>query len=162
MKKICFALISLTLLCACGNNSETHKNGSESKEEKNLEEFDFYINAIGNTMQDMKYDVKLIEVTAGSQVNITLVNKADSSATAMRHNIVFVKNGASEQIANEGIAYKNNAHVPPNNPNVIAYSQVAMPGETVKISFTAPEKGEYEFLCSYPGHLKMRGKFIVK
>ena len=36
-------------------------------------------------------------------------------------------------------------------------------GETDVIEFPAPEKGTYEFLCSFPGHYgMMKGKFIVE
>jgi azurin len=36
-------------------------------------------------------------------------------------------------------------------------------GETDVIEFQAPPAGEYEFLCSFPGHYAMmRGKFVVK
>ena len=51
----------------------------------------------------------------------------------------------------------------PNNDNVIASSDLAMPGETVMLEFKAPSKGNYEFLCTYPGHSEMmRGYFFVK
>ena len=36
-------------------------------------------------------------------------------------------------------------------------------GEETEITFTAPEPGEYPFLCTFPGHFGiMNGKFIVK
>ena len=51
----------------------------------------------------------------------------------------------------------------PNNSNVIAGSDLANPGETIILEFDAPKKGNYEFLCTYPGHSEMmRGYFFVK
>ena len=50
-------------------------------------------------------------------------------------------------------------------PNVIAYSDLdlADPGETVTLEFEAPKKGNYEYICTYPGHAEMmRGYFFVK
>ena len=36
-------------------------------------------------------------------------------------------------------------------------------GETAVIEFDSPAVGEYEFLCSFPGHSgMMKGKFIVE
>jgi azurin len=36
-------------------------------------------------------------------------------------------------------------------------------GESTTIEFEAPEKGEYTFLCTFPGHFGlMNGKFIVE
>jgi len=47
--------------------------------------------------------------------------------------------------------------------DVIAASDLAMPGETVVLEFKAPSKGNYEYLCTYPGHGEiMRGYFFVK
>ena len=51
----------------------------------------------------------------------------------------------------------------PKSSDVIAYSDLADPGETVVLEFEAPEKGNYEFICTYPGHSEiMRGYFFVK
>ena len=36
-------------------------------------------------------------------------------------------------------------------------------GEETTIEFEAPAKGEYTFICSFPGHYAlMNGKFIVE
>jgi azurin len=36
-------------------------------------------------------------------------------------------------------------------------------GEQTTITFDAPEKGVYDFICSFPGHVAlMQGKFIVE
>ena len=42
-------------------------------------------------------------------------------------------------------------------------SDLAQPGDTLKISFTAPDKpGEYPYVCTYPGHwVKMYGVMLV-
>ena len=51
----------------------------------------------------------------------------------------------------------------PEDPNLIAASDMAQPGETVVLEFDAPKKGNYEFFCSYPGHSQMmRGYLFVK
>ena len=36
-------------------------------------------------------------------------------------------------------------------------------GEETEVTFTAPEPGEYPFLCTFPGHFGiMNGKLIVE
>ena len=59
------------------------------------------IRAMGNTMDEMSYDLKEINVREGSRVKITLVNEAQDSA--MIHNIVFVYNGTRNATAIAGL-----------------------------------------------------------
>ena len=92
---------------------------------------------------------------------IILINKGID--IAMQHNIVFVKYGTRKDIAMQAIQAGPNKKFVPNNDNVIAYSELALPGETVILEFEAPDKGNYEYLCTYPGHSEiMRGYFFVK
>ena len=47
--------------------------------------------------------------------------------------------------------------------DVIAATKLLGPGESETISFTAPEPGDYQFVCSFPGHFAMmRGIMVVK
>jgi len=43
-------------------------------------------------------------------------------------------------------------------------TEVAKPGETVEVTFTAPEEpGAYTYLCTYPGHwATMQGTMRVE
>ena len=47
---------------------------------------------------------------------------------------------------------------------VVAYPQVLGPGESESVTFDPPsEKGEYEYVCTFPGHFAMmRGVLEVK
>ena len=46
---------------------------------------------------------------------------------------------------------------------VIAHTKLIGGGESDTITFDAPEKGTYEFICSFPGHyMSMKGKLIIK
>ena len=122
---------------------------------------EFTIGAIGNTMSEMKFDIENITVDEGSWIRITLVNEGVD--IAMQHNIVFIKYGTRKEIAMKAIDAGPNMKYVPNNDNVIAASDLAMPGETVVLEFKAPAKGNYEYLCTYPGHSEiMRGYLIVK
>ena len=166
MKKTALTL-SVTILISCGSSenksSDVKTNDVNTIEtvekEKNWEEFT--VGAVGNTMSEMKFDKKNITVQAGSWVRINLVNEGVDPA--MLHNIVFVKYGTRKEVAKQSIEAGPDLQFVPKSPDVIAYSDLADPGETVVLEFEAPEKGNYEFICTYPGHSEiMRGYFFVK
>ena len=165
MKKITYLLL-IAIFASCGSSNDNKQNNVENQiqtevaeKEKNWEEFT--IGAIGNTMAEMKYDVTNITVNEGSWVRIILVNEGVD--LAMLHNIVFVNYGTRKEVASEAITAGRAAKYVPNNSNVIAASELANPGETITLEFEAPKKGNYEFICTYPGHSEiMRGYFFVK
>ena len=90
MKALIISLLGVcsTLFISCGT-SETKIaepiNKVKTETEKVWEEFT--IEALGNTMMDMKYSLKNISVNDGSRVRINLVNKG--SDHAMIHNILM-------------------------------------------------------------------------
>ena len=166
MKKTAL-ILSVTILISCGSSenksSDVKTNDVNTIEtvekEKNWEEFT--VGAVGNTMSEMKFDKKNITVQAGSWVRINLVNEGVDPA--MLHNIVFVKYGTRKEVAKQSIEAGPDLQFVPKSSDVIAYSDLADPGETVVLEFEAPEKGNYEFICTYPGHSEiMRGYFFVK
>lgn len=166
MKKTAL-ILSVTILISCGSSenksSDVNTNDANTIEtvekEKNWEEFT--VGAVGNTMSEMKFDKKNITVQAGSWVRINLVNEGVDPA--MLHNIVFVKYGTRKEVAKQSIEAGPDMQFVPKSSDVIAYSDLADPGETVVLEFEAPEKGNYEFICTYPGHSEiMRGYFFVK
>ena len=152
------------MILSCGpsaNDNELQKEKSNleiANTEQKTEEFT--VRAVGNTMAEMKFDIPNITVKEGSKVKITLIN--EGSDPAMLHNIVFINYGSRKEIAMQAIESASTKYIP-NNSNVIAGSDLANPGETVVLEFNAPKKGNYEFLCTYPGHAEMmRGYFFVK
>jgi len=165
MKKITI-ILSMSLLISCGSSDKNDKklindntNAVLVESEKKWEEFT--VGAVGNTMSDMKFDVKNITVKEGSWVRIKLVNEGVDPA--MLHNIVFINYGTRKEVAMQSIDAGPDRKYVPDNSNVIAFSDLANPGETVILEFKAPERGNYEFLCTYPGHSEiMRGYFFVK
>jgi len=156
----------LTCLYSCSDkkskNVESNEPVVKSIEESAEKRWEsFVIGAIGNTMSEMKYDIKSISVKEGSWVRITLENKGIDNS--MMHNIVFIKYGTRDEVAKEAINIWPSQEYVTNKSNVIACSDVTSPGESVILEFKAPQKGNYEFLCTYPGHAEiMRGYFFVK
>lgn len=165
MKKITLLLATATILWSCGGGTseKTTEQQEQQTEESSSEpgEKEFTIKVLGNTMADMAYDQSLLTVNAGDKVVITLVN--ENQAEGMYHNIVIVKLGSGQEVATAAIEAGKDKDFVPENPNVIAASEMAAPLETVTFEFTAPEKGSYNYICTYPGHFpKMIGKLIVK
>jgi len=110
------------------------------------------------------YDKKKIEVAAGSTVALSIVHTGKMAASAMGHNFVLLKQGVDmAKFATAAIGASDNAYVPKDmEDQVIAHTKVVGGGEEDAIEFPAPPKGEYTFLCSFPGHyMQMNGKFIV-
>jgi azurin len=119
------------------------------------------LHAVGNTMTDMHFDATEIHVKAGDKVEISLTN--DGTDAAMVHNVVIVKPENADTVATLGLQAGMKKNFVPDSKMVIAGSALANPGKKVEVKFKAPEKGEYLFICTYPGHYKiMRGKFIVE
>lgn len=155
-------------------STDKQQDGALSEMEKEMEQMEepaseeggevaeVTLEALGNTMAEMRYDKDKVTVPAGSKVKLKLVNKGENAA--MMHNVVIAKKGSGQTVATNGIkAGKDNEYVPQNSDNVIAATTMSGPGETVELTFEAPEKGTYTFLCTYPGHYpKMKGSFIVQ
>ena len=184
MKRIAILALSAVFFTACqgGGNESAPANeaGSQDKESQmeqdaatqeaeeesmaaeNADEVDVKLSASGETMQTMQYDQDRISVPAGATVNLTFDNTA--SAEAMIHNAVFIQTGKQMDVINAGMeAGKEAGFVPEEHPAIIAATGLAQPGDTVELTFTAPSSpGTYQYICTYPGHVDMKGIMVVK
>ena len=108
---------------------------------------------VGNTMA---FEQTEFTVKAGTDVTLTFENTATSAA--MEHNVVLLADNAAATIDRVGQAAMSaaaNAYVPEDEA-VLAATDLAKPGETVTLTFTAPsEPGEYAYICTFPGHYTM-------
>ena len=120
------------------------------------------IKGVGATMAEMKYDLSELTVPAGSTVKLTLISEATDAS--MPHNWVLVKKGNAERIATKGMeAGPDKSYVDGTDTDVLVYTKMVGPGEKDEITFPAPPAGEYQYICTYPGHWqKMQGVLIVK
>jgi len=142
------------------DNKEIVSESTEVIDVKSKPVEEITIRAIGNTLNEMSYDLKEINVREGSRVKITLINEAQDSA--MIHNIVFVYEGTRSATAMAGLTAGPDMEYVADIPTIIAASGLAKPGKTVVLEFEAPEAGSYYFICTYPGHWeKMTGVLKV-
>ena len=115
----------------------------------------------------MQFDKREFTVKSGEKVEIEFKNIGKLPKIAMGHNLVILKKGISSlKFGQKAMAMGANATNPlPEGSmgDVIAATKLLGPGETETITFTAPEAGDYQFVCSFPGHFAaMRRIMVVK
>lgn len=136
--------------------------GSIYSAEKKVE-FDVLIQISGNDM--MRYSKNKFTVGAGQKVKLEFKNIGKLPKAAMGHNIVILKKGIDVLgFCNEALKFPNEDYFPKTKKNeVIANTKLLGPGESDIVYFVAPNKGDYDFVCSFPGHFTMmKGKMTVE
>lgn len=171
MKKLAFmaAVAALTFTSCGGGETKTQEPAKEQKqvivedEPEVVELQNVEVTIEGN--DQMKFNKEMIEVPANSMVKLTLTHTGTMPKEAMGHNWVLLKAGVDKaEFAAEAVTAKDEDHVPAAlKSKVLAYTALVGGGESITIEFEAPAAGEYEYICSFPGHYgMMNGKFIVK
>ncbi|WP_293300872.1 azurin [Pedobacter sp. UBA4863] len=118
-----------------------------------------------NAGDDMKFDLSEIKVKEGQTVKLTLTHTGKMAKTAMGHNFVLLAAGVSlTDFASKAMGAQSTDYIPAGSEkDIIVHTKLLGGGESDTIEFTAPAKGSYEFLCSFPGHSAlMKGTFIVE
>lgn len=96
-----------------------------------------------------------ITAAPGEEIRVSLYTESDLPASAMAHNFVLLTmNADAAAFANAAAKAKDNDYIPSDlEDQIIVHTDLAAGGETVEITFNAPEEtGEYEYICSFPGH----------
>lgn len=112
----------------------------------------------------LQYVQKELRVKAGEQLSLTFKNP-----DVVPHNWMLSKPGTLQAIGNlanlmitdpQGLA----KHYVPDSKDVIVYTDMTNPKGEFTIHFTAPkEKGDYPYLCTFPGHwMVMNGVMKVQ
>ncbi len=123
------------------------------------------ITVTGNDL--MQFDLKEFTVSAGEEVTLEFKNVGKMPKIAMGHNLVILKQDVSSMAFGQKVlgmgASATNPLPEASMGEVLAATKLLGPGETETITFTAPEAGKYEYLCTFPGHFAMmRGTMTVK
>ena len=114
-----------------------------------------------STIEDkMLYDIKEFNVETGKSVILTFKNKDFPP-----HNLLIVKPGKADEVANLAIALGNDGFGKqwrPDTPMILWGSTMIDYDEETVLSFTAPAPGDYPYVCTFPGHaMMMRGVMKV-
>ncbi|TNE30443.1 MAG: azurin [Bacteroidetes bacterium] len=113
----------------------------------------------------MQFDLSKMEVIEGQTVRLTFKNIGTMPVESMGHNwTLFVKDADISTYATKAIDHKEDGYqVPDMMDQVLVHTRILGPGEEETITFTAPEKGIYKYVCTFPGHYAlMKGTFLVK
>tara|TARA_X000000368_G_scaffold77352_1_gene57700 strand:- start:674 stop:1081 length:408 start_codon:yes stop_codon:yes gene_type:complete len=133
---------------------------SSAKEQISLEN---EIKIILNSDDLMRFDKNMLLVQSGQKITLTLNHIGKMDKLIMGHNFVLLKKDVDVMaFAEKAVLAKNNEYIPEGD-EVIVYTKLLGGGESDTITFDAPEKGYYTFLCTFPGHWGlMKGKLVVK
>lgn len=109
--------------------------------------------------EQMKFDKNELKVPAGSDVTVVFSNKS----SALKHNWILTKKGKGDSVAMAGMAAGESGGYVKKGGDVIAFTKLIDPKKKGQVTFKAPAKGTYDFVCTSPGHnMLMKGKFIVQ
>jgi len=100
------------------------------------------VTIVGNKMD---FSPSKFSADAGDEITITFENEG-----RLPHNIGVLKNGSS--VADFG------------EDDLIVLSETIQAGESVDVSFTIDNPGEYTFVCNIPGHARagMTGTLVIE
>lgn len=187
MKKFILSLAVFVLLLSCGGKKtqesahtehtetpvtkqKTSKPNSEPASQQTPEEEppaeQTASNAVELTIEgndQMQFNETELKVKAGQKVTLTLKHTGNMPKNVMGHNWVLLKSGVDfAEFSTQAMKAKDTDYIP-DEADIIAHTTLVGGGESTSVTFDAPEKGTYDFLCSFPAHSAlMRGKFIVE
>jgi azurin len=115
---------------------------------------------IASVANSMTFDKAALTVPTGAEVHLVLKNNA--TVATMPHNWVLVKPGTEASVALAGVKLDQAGYVDVRDHDMLAHTTQAKPGESIDVTFTAPEVGTYPYICTTPGHyMSMKGVLTV-
>ncbi len=165
MKKISFFLL-VFIIISCGENVDRKKNKFEykkiEKKEVSSDKKSKSSVIILNSSDLMKFDQNELRVFEGQEITLTLNHTGKMSKEIMGHNFVLLKKKTDlDDFAQRAMLARENEYIPVGD-ETIAYTKMIGGGESDTITFTAPKKGSYTYICTFPGHYGlMKGVLIV-
>lgn len=132
------------------------KSQLDEKVEKEPSDFSKGIVNIYTVKEQMRYDIKEFTVKQGQEVTLTLVND-----DYMPHNLLIIENGAAQEVATAAMMLGEKGFdmgFRPDSKKILWGTKMLDAGQRETIKFKVPKKGQYEFVCTFPGHWTlMRG-----
>ncbi len=159
--KMRFSLIILTMLLTLSCNDAPKKVVNPVKSESKASEGNSNTIVL-NSNDLMKFDKNMLLVTSGKKITLTLNHTGKLEKAIMGHNFVLLKQGVDVvAYAEKAVLARENEYIPEGDEEIV-YTKLLGGGESDTITFDAPAKGHYTFICSFPGHYGlMKGKLIV-
>jgi azurin len=116
-------------------------------------------------LDSMTFSKEKITAKPGQKIRVKFIMESDMPPSAMKHNIVFLKSSTdTEAFVEASMQAADNDYIAPGKSDaIIARSEMLGGGKTETITFTAPdEPGEYEYVCTFPGHFSAGMKGVLK
>ena len=118
-------------------------------------------------LNTLKFSKTEITAKPGQKITVKLTTVSNIPPQAMSHNFVLLKQSAdATAVAQASAKYADNEYISPEmKDQIIAYTDMGGGGETVEVTFTAPEEpGDYTYVCTFPGHFLggMKGTLTVE
>jgi uncharacterized cupredoxin-like copper-binding protein len=106
---------------------------------------------VRTTGSNLSFEPNQFVFKEGTRVRIRYEN-----AGGLPHNLLVLRNrGDIDAIGIAALDAAGTEYVPQQfGDKIIASSTLAVPGESVEVTFTVPPAGEYPFVCTYPGHFR--------
>ena len=148
---------------AASAKSKTTSTTTENQNKQPIANQDDVVEIYLTGNDRMKYNKEKLKVEAGSTVKLVFEHVGEMSVQTMGHNFVLLDEGVDKMaFGQKAASYASDGYIPPETDKVIAHTEMIGGGEKVTITFEAPSKGTYDYICSFPGHVAlMNGKFIV-
>lgn len=107
---------------------------------------------IRTTGSNLEFSPSRIAAKQGTRIRIRFVNES-----TLPHNVVLVKTEDDiDMLGTAAFQAGKTDYVPVEHKDrMIAFTELAVPGETVEMTFVVPRAGEYFFVCLYSGHYNM-------
>lgn len=107
------------------------------------------LRASGSTLE---FTPKSLSAKAGARVRIRFINDG-----TFPHNVVIPRNiDDIDALATAAYSAGETGYVPmEEKEKLLAFSTLASPGQTVEFILTMPAAGEYQYVCTYPGHANL-------
>ena len=119
-----------------------------------------------HSTDQMTFDTKEIKVSKSCKTfTVNLKHVGALAKNVMGHNWVLLKPGTDvAAFGSKAAAARETEYIPASEKaSIIAHTKLVGGGESDTIEFTAPAKGTYTYVCSFPGHYAlMKGSFIVE
>lgn len=123
-------------------------------------------NHIALTANDrMQFSDTLFKVKAAQQITVKLTNIGKMPKASMGHNFTVLAKGADFTAYVTKALHASSTDYQPADmkSSVIAHTKLVGPGESDQITFKLPNKGVFDFLCTFPNHYgSMRGKIVAE
>lgn len=158
-------ILAAGLLAACGKKEEAKPEGASSAQSATSAAIGVPAAIVVTGNDQMQFNLKAIEVAAGSEVTIVFQNVGTMAKEVMGHNLIILNPGVSvPDFGTKAMTAKETDYIPASEAaSIFANTRLLGPGESDTLKFTAPAAGEYPYLCSFPGHFAvMQGVMTVK